>query len=143
MRVDLRSGDGWNFDVERVEIWGFTWPAHSAKFVDGKHFVLHNSSGKHDFSFDAAYNEQRSPYSKWGCRENMDGRGTSFLSKLSGNVGEPEKHPEPPFVDSLGGVGMPGEHAWGRTLFCGGVACATDNPTSPPASACSKDPLPR
>jgi hypothetical protein len=143
VRVDLRSDDGWNFAVERVEIWGFTWPAHPAKFVDGKHFVLYNSSGKHHFFFDTAFNEQRSPYSKWGCRESMDGRGASFLSKLSGNVGEPERHPEPPFVESLGSIGMPGEHAWSTGPFCGGLACAKNNPTSPAASAWSKDPLPR
>lgn len=108
--------------------WGFTWPRYEMHFAEGHHPVIFLSGGKHHPYFDTRADGQGSPYSAWGCREAMDGRGPRIESSVdvSGsalgwtNVGERNAHPPEQFVNGLDPLGFSGESAWSTEPFCGG-----------------------
>lgn len=138
----LESDDGASFRVHSIRNWGFTWPAHkTVRFLAGRHFWLYFSSGKHHQFFDTALDAKPSPYTKWKCRDNVDGKGDFMLARVErpqgpgwNNVGEPEAHDPKFFVGDLGSYGYAGEDAWSQKPFCGGMPCEPSNPTSSPAS---------
>ncbi len=73
------------------------------------------SSGSHNLYFSPAPDGIKSPYSLWGCCDNVDGKGTVILPEIK-NAGEPEAHPEPGFADKLAPI-FPGFSAWGKEYF--------------------------
>jgi hypothetical protein len=135
----VSKDDGRTFRIDAVLNWGFEWPRKSGKvaFAGGTHPEIFFSAGKHHQFFDAALDRKPSPYSKWACRDSVDGRGAAMLSIPRGNVGEPEAH----LLTGLDGLGFRGENAWGTTPFCGGQKCGPKNPTSHPADFWSKKPF--
>lgn len=140
--VDVLVGsadDGVTFEIEKLTAWGFSWPKDATQFLGGRHFALYASSGKHHYFLGTTYDGKRSPYSKWGCSENVDGKGPAYVVVLAGNAGEHDKHPSPPFVDDLTPHGFKGEGAWKAAPFCGGLPCRADNPTSKNADLWSKE----
>lgn len=142
--VVVSDDGGITFQAEEVLIGPFSWPK-TTKTIDwsGTHFKLLLSAGKHHHFFDSALDAKPSPHSKWYCQDDVDGKGQSFLSKLSGNVGEPEAHGAP-FVDALAPLGFPDEFAWDTRNFCGGLKCDRKrNATSPMASQWSRAPFTR
>jgi hypothetical protein len=144
--VTLRSDDdGLSFFPEAAHIGRWTWPTRSGEvqWLDGTHFRLFLSAGKHHHFFDTFLDRRASPHSDWGCTENVDGRGPSFLARLGGNVGEPESHGAP-FVGDLSALGFPGEHAWDTRSFCGGLRCdRRSSGTMPMSRAWSRAPFQR
>lgn len=127
--VTVVSDDGGkSFRPVEVRNGAFTWPAKSGKMEwEGSHPVIYFSHGKHHQFFDTSYDGRPAPYTQWGCRETIDGKGPAFLSVLRANAGEPESHPSPPFAGDLAAFGFPGSHAWSTQPFLGPAA-------SPPAS---------
>jgi hypothetical protein len=73
------------------------------------------SSGRHNLYFFPAQGGIKSPYSLFGCCDNIDGKGAVILPEIK-NAGEPEAHPEPVFADSLAPL-FPGCSAWGKEYF--------------------------
>ncbi len=124
------SDDGNTFRIVAVENWDYVWPTKSGavRFHQGTHPEIVFSAGKHHQFFDTSMHGRASSYTKWGCKETLDENGPKFMSVLKGNVGEPEHRAG--FVDDLTAIGFPGESAWSRKPFCGGLPCAADNPTS-------------
>lgn len=127
VRLRLESRDGVVFRIVRVENAVFAWPDHSgaAEFVDGTHVKIYFSAGKHHQFFDTRLDAKDSPHSSWGCNDSVDGRGAAFLSELSANVGEPERQ----LAGDLAEFGYPGEHAFDKKRFCGGLGCDHDGRT--------------
>jgi hypothetical protein len=135
------SDDGATFDAKEVAIGEFTWPKDSASWT-GAHFNLLPSAGKHHFFFDKSWNGKVSPYSKWNCRDSVNGAGYVVTASLAANVGEPEAHDPVYFAGELTMWGFPGEEAWDTRKFCGGIKCdRKTNETSPLVSMWSKDPF--
>jgi hypothetical protein len=79
------------------------------------HPVIFISSGRHNPYFFPAPDGISSAYSFFGCRDNVDGKGTAILPDIK-NVGEPEAHPEPDFANSLAPV-FPDLSVWGAASF--------------------------
>lgn len=73
------------------------------------------SSGRHNLYFSPAPDGIKSPYSLFGCCDNVGGKGAVILPGIK-NVGEPEAHPEPVFTDSLAPF-FPGYSVWGTDNF--------------------------
>jgi hypothetical protein len=121
---ESRDG-GLSFRLAKVEIGSFVWPkGHAMRFQGGTHPTVYFSSGKHHPFVSTGYDRKDSPYSKWACNDNVDGRGAAFfpaleLSGVPNNVGEPEN----PLIGPLGPYGFAGEDAWDDRPFCGGVPC--------------------
>lgn len=94
----------------------------------GGHPVLAVAAGTHHLYFSNAYDHRDSPYSRWGCIEEVNARGALVMPDLKplgdsawGNVGEPESHPSPPFIASLDRI-YPGQSAWGDQPFFSSAA---------------------
>ena len=79
------------------------------------HPVIFISSGRHNPYFFSAPDGISSAYSFYGCRDNVDGKGAAILPEIK-NVGEPEAHPEPDFVNRLAPV-FHNLSAWGTGRF--------------------------
>jgi hypothetical protein len=73
------------------------------------------SSGRHNLYFFPAQGGIKSPYSLFGCCDNVDGKGAVILPVIK-NAGEPEAHMEPDFTDSLAPL-FPNCSAWGKEYF--------------------------
>jgi hypothetical protein len=110
------------------------WPqlSGSGDFVEasGSHVVAYNSSGKHHLYLHSG-DWSDAPYSDYGCHDDNDGDGATVLPGLQtispgdwNNVGEPEAHPWPWFVDAFPEGMFPkcgtGLAAWSEVKFCGG-----------------------
>lgn len=80
-----------------VPEWQWTWD--NVRF-EGSHAVIYMSAHKHHQYFDTYNDEDDSPYSDWGCNDDVNGQGAHILPNLispypdkrSNNVGEPELH---------------------------------------------------
>ncbi|HEY3357930.1 MAG TPA: hypothetical protein VGQ83_32065 [Polyangia bacterium] len=134
---NAHPGDNEEFVLEATSTDGRVWwprptrlglpEAHvrgctSALEWQGSHAVVYLSAGKHHTYASTCVDSQRSPYSRWGCRDSVDGRGARLLAAPGGaNVGEPEAHPAEHFAGPLDVLGFPGEDAWGPTPFVGGL----------------------
>ena len=121
-RYELFSKDGgktWTMAVIRLGRKDpLVWRQNTLLETYGAHPVLSISAGNHNPYFSAAYDGQDSPYSFWGCNENVNGRGALVMPDLKSvwgdvfnNVGEPDFHPGPPFINSLESI-YDGQSAW-------------------------------
>lgn len=146
VRLTLVSrDDGLHFRVTEAAIGVFVWPTKSGavEFRDGRRPAVYFSAGKHHQFFDTLLDGKDSPHSDWGCNDNVDGKGAAFFAELNfrglpSNVGEPEY----PLLSALDDRGFPGEDAWGRRDFCGGLgACPSDNATRPNAEVWDRRPF--
>lgn len=109
----LRSrDDGVTWNVEHIYLSGTAlhWQASTSGLeIYGNHPVIYMSAHKHHEYFDTQYNHRDSHYSKWGCNDDVNGRGALVLVDLQSlqsaprfnNVGEPEHHPAAWFVNDL------------------------------------------
>lgn len=110
---------------------------------DGRHVNIYMSAHKHHQYFGTGYDHKDSPYSSWGCNDDVNGRGVQILPELYGevchnvgisggvrrvacqnmphNVGEPEAHSPAFFVSELDSFGYKGENAWSGKAFKGGL----------------------
>lgn len=89
----------------------------------GAHPVLFVSAGRHNLYFSKDYDHRGSRYSFWGCREDVNGQGVLVMPDLASvwgdtfnNVGEPESHPGPPFINSLDKI-YAGQSVWETQNF--------------------------
>ncbi len=110
---ELESRDGgitWRVVRVFLSSWGPgpEWPTRSRLEVrEWTHPVIYFSADKHHLHLTTDGDDEDSPYSKWGCNDNVDGQGVQFLVDLKSvrgtgnNVGEPEHHPSNRFVNSL------------------------------------------
>ena len=109
---ELVSADGGaTWTVTMIKLGGkehLVWRRGSILETYGAHPVLCISAGNHNPYFQALDGSRNSPYSSWGCNDNVDGRGDLVMPELKSvwgdvfnNVGEPEYHPGPPFINSL------------------------------------------
>ncbi len=114
--------------VQHIQVGRFEFPRDRMEVFEGTHAVVYLSAGKHHSFLDTRGDGQASPYSDWGCRDGVDGKGRRVLPSLEHqgvprsrlNVGEPNAHSREAFVSELGPLGFPGDFAWSRSPFCGG-----------------------
>lgn len=126
--MDLRSSDGGiTFSLLRINLDRFEYPRDTlASFVERSHPRLYLSGSKHHQYFNREYDEQDSPYSAWGCADDVDGDGARFFPNLrsvadlqgGNNLGEPEAHSSWYFVDRIFPF-YPSQSAWDGTTFFG------------------------
>jgi hypothetical protein len=111
-RYELSSQDGgttWTITLIRLgRKESLTWSPGTTLETYGAHPVLFISAGNHNPYFSISVDGRDSLYSSWGCNENVNGRGALVMPDLKSvwgdvfnNVGEPEFHPGPPFINSL------------------------------------------
>jgi len=121
-RYELVSTDGGTtWTIAMIKLGGkdqLVWRPGAILESYGAHPVFCISAGNHNPYFRAADDGRNSPYSSWGCNDNVDGRGDLIMTDLKSvwgdvfnNVGEPEFHPGPPFINSLERI-YPGQSAW-------------------------------
>ena len=131
---ELKSGDrGVTWNLLRIGVGGeggLEWrPGKSGlKVFRNHHPVIYMSAHKHHEYFTTTYDHKDSFYSRWGCNDDVNGRGDRVLVDLQSvakpgfynNVGERGHHPSPTFVNDLGRF-YPGHSAWGTKKFyeCG------------------------
>lgn len=146
VRLTLVSDDdGQSFRLVEVGMGVFVWPTKSGsvEFRDGRRPTIYYSAGKHHQFFDTRLDGKDSPHSAWGCNDAVDGKGAAFDAELNfrgmpSNAGEPEY----PLLGPLDDRGFPGEDAWGRKDFCGGLnSCPADNATRPNAEVWDRRPF--
>jgi hypothetical protein len=127
---ELESQDGGiTWKVVRIGLGsegGLEWqsPRSGLEIHNHKHPVIYMSAHKHHEYFDTSYDHEDSYYSSWGCNDDVNGRGDTVLVDLLSvakhtsynNVGEPDAHPTPPFVNALD-LCYPGHSAWGKKDF--------------------------
>jgi hypothetical protein len=137
----VRSTDGRRWTIAVVTNGAYAWPAHKrVEWYRDTHARIYMSSHKHHQFFDTSMDGEDSPYSKWGCNDDVNGRGARILPSLvsplpdrrPSNVGEPEAHDAAHFIGALDAFGYAGEHAWGTRNFTGGLP--DQGSTSPMAS---------
>jgi len=127
VRYELFSKDGgttWTIAVIRLgRKEPLIWRQGTTIESYGSHPVLSISAGNHNPYFSTDYDGQDSLYSFWGCNENVNGRGALVMPDLKSiwgdvfnNVGEPEFHPGPPFINSLDHF-YAGQSAWQDQSF--------------------------
>jgi len=127
LRYELMSQDGgttWTVAAIRLgRKEPLVWRQGMTLETYGSHPVLSISSGNHNPYFSTEFDGQDSPYSFWGCNENVNGRGALVMPDLRSvwgdvynNVGEPEFHPGPPFINSLENI-YAGQSAWQDQYF--------------------------
>jgi hypothetical protein len=101
------------------------WPTNSRLEVyDLTHPIVYMSASKHHEYFTRDRDQEDSIYSgAAGCNDDVNGLGArvltnlrSFSSGFYNNVGEPESHPSPRFIDNLSRY-YSGHTAWGNDNF--------------------------
>jgi hypothetical protein len=118
------AGTTWALVRVGLSFKGLEWPTNSRLGVYAPtHPIIYMSGHKHHEYFTKDWNHQDSLYSGYGCNEDVNGQGAGVLVDLQSlrrgrynNVGEPEHHPTPPFVNDLGHY-YPGFTAWGGEDF--------------------------
>ena len=112
------STDGVNWTLDSVQTWGpVSWSRHQSEtlYVSGTdlvpgHPIMFIAASKHHQHLTAADDDHDSPYSDWGCNDNVNGAGAKVLVNLTSigstggpynNLGEPEAHPSSSFVGDL------------------------------------------
>lgn len=111
---ELESRDnGLTWQIVRVSVSykGIEWPKNSRLEVyDLRHPIIYMSASKHHEYLTKDNDHKDSAYSGWGCNDDVNGQGARFLVNIRSvekgtdyynNVGEPESHPSPPFVNNL------------------------------------------
>jgi hypothetical protein len=139
---NLASHDGQSWSLTKIQNGKFSWdwPASfSPQWHEGTHPIIYMSAHKHHQYFSTAYDGKNSPYSSWGCNDDVNGRGVQVFPNLispypdqrPNNVGEgytslgepaPDAHSPEYFINSLGAFGYPGENAWSTKYFVGKAA---------------------
>lgn len=111
----ISKDNGYTWTIERIilSFRGLSWPVNSRLEVhELTHPIIYMSAHKHHMYFTRDYDQKNSIYSDWGCNDNVDGKGFRIIADVKlfsrfnsqiqfNNVGEPESHPSPPFVDDL------------------------------------------
>lgn len=128
------TNGGLTWTVTAINLGGgsMQWTPTNGKSLSlesNTHPVIFMSGHKHHEYFDTSNDHQNSPYSEWGCNDDVNGQGAAFLSDVQSihgedpkagtynNVGEPgSNHPAPPFVNSVS-VFFSGHSAWGTQDF--------------------------
>jgi hypothetical protein len=127
---ELESQDGGlTWEVVRIGFGregGLEWRSHQPglEVYHDMHPVIYMSAHKHHEYFDTSYDHDDSYYSDWGCNDDVNGRGDRVLVDLLSvahyffynNVGEPEAHPTPPFVNAVDNY-YRDHSAWGDKGF--------------------------
>ncbi len=118
---ELISGDnGFTWTVNKIllSFKGLTWPHNSRLEVhELAHPIIYMSASKHHMYFTKDWDGNDSLYSDWvagpgRCNDAVNGLGSRIRADVTSfrkvspqipynNVGEPEAHPSPPFVDDL------------------------------------------
>lgn len=132
--LSLDGGVTWDLTTVGVGKGGLHWGLGRQNLeMYGRHPVIFVSAHKHHQYLDTSYNHSDSYYSEWGCNDDVNGRGVNILVDLTSvagtvfynNVGEPEAHPSPPFIDDVSRF-YSGHSAWGNRDFysdvCGPIA---------------------
>ncbi len=119
------SGLTWTLDRAGLSFKGLEWPTSSRLEVyDLTHPIIYMSASKHHEYFTRDWDLRGSLYSKYGCKDNVNGQGAKVLVNLRSldptgvrynNVGEPRYHSDP-FVNDLGRY-YSGHSAWGFNNF--------------------------
>lgn len=128
----IRSDDGQSWTLVEIVNSKYKWPGWSVEFRYDQlgrqtHPVIYLSAHKHHQYFDTHNDEENSPYSDWGCNDDVNGQGPTVWAHLlsptnrPNNAGEPEAHSAQYFVGDLAPYGYPGEHAWDSKEFKGGL----------------------
>jgi hypothetical protein len=139
----LSSNGGVSWRLESILNGDFHWPQQyrTIEWYQQSHPVIYFSAGKHHHFFDTRFDCEDSPYSSWGCNDNVDGKGVQKIAVIAvgestsftdyphwNNVGEPKTH----LLEKLDGYGFPGETLWSELPFTGGLNSGVrNNPTSP------------
>ncbi len=129
----LVSSTGNISSVSRIYNGKFVWPSNNYSNIEWRreHPIIYLSAHKHHQFFDTRYDHEDSPYSAWGCNDDVNGRGIKKYGTIRNqvtvynnvnNVGEHFVH----LIEDLTPLGFPGESAWGTTSFCGGLECDYD-----------------
>ena len=126
---ELESNNGQSWKLTKINNGVFTWPQTPVQWYQGTHATIYMSGHKHHQFFSTAYDEKNSPYSKWGCNDDVNGRGarifpnliSSYPDRRYNNVGEPAAHSADYFINSLDAFGYPRENAWSTKPFTGGL----------------------
>lgn len=135
--VHVSSPDGRTWTLASVQNARFIWPLKPAEFWPNRagrltHPVIYMSGHKHHQYFDTSSDGDGSPYSSWGCNDDVNGKGARVVPSLRSpvpgssasrpnNVGEPEAHDPAHFIGDLSAFGYPGEGAWSAKSFKGGL----------------------
>lgn len=141
----LRSADGRTWDISRIDNSAFhtSRPTDSPVGTEERHVAIFMSAHKHHQYFGTSNDEKNSVYSKYGCNDDVNGRGARIIppieseicqkvsvngqighvacSRIPHNAGEPEAHAAPHFVNDLDSFGFHGESAWSDRPFKGGL----------------------
>lgn len=140
----LQSDDGQIWKLVHINISHFKYSqGFSAVANDDRHVRLFLSAHKHHHYFDTSNDHKDSPYSSFGCNDDVNGKGAQVSPKLFGevcrklgitggvqtvgckemphNVGEPEAHDTSFFIGPLDSFGYKGEDAWSNKHFKGGL----------------------
>ena len=151
----LQSNDGRIWKLVHINISGFQYSQpFSGQANDGRHVHLFLSAHKHHHYFGTGNDHKDSPYSDWGCNDDVNGQGAQVSPKLFGevcrklgisggvqtvgcremphNVGEREAHDATFFVGPLDSFSYEGEDAWSDKDFKGGLGpgCVSERPGS-------------
>jgi hypothetical protein len=125
------NGLTWTVRKISLSFKGLEWPGNSRLEVDDlRHPIIYMSAGKHHEYFTKDWDQKDSKYSDWGCNDDVNGQGSRVhvreTIRLFGarktlripynNVGEPESHPSPPFVNDLSPF-YSGYSAWANKNF--------------------------
>jgi hypothetical protein len=134
---DLSTSDGgrtWSLINVELSFKGLNWPDDSRlETYSAQNPIVYLAGSKHHEYFtrdidrdDSIYSDPYIPYTPIpleDCDDWVDGHGPRILANVSSlkpglwnNVGEPDRHPESMFVDSLNAV-YPGKTIWGGEKF--------------------------
>ncbi len=131
----------WSIESFTTGIFG---PTLNVGWYQESHPIMFMSGHKHHTYLNTAYDGSDSPYSNWGCNDDVNGLGPQILPTLVApdgryaNVGEPESHPAP-FINDLAMYAYPGENAWSWASFGGGLERSSE--TSSLAAMWMRTPL--
>ncbi|MGQ9638618.1 MAG: hypothetical protein ACUVT6_12650 [Thermodesulfobacteriota bacterium] len=123
-------GRTWTITKIKLSFKDLEWPRTSRLEVDElTHPIIYMSAHKHHMYFTKDWDGKDSIYSDWDCNDDVNGQGSRVRADvisfrranpqiLYNNVGEPESHPSPPFVNDLSYF-YSGQSAWQDKNFYG------------------------